>query len=94
MADSVRHHICFIVPVDAALKVMNVEVCRALLQFPQETYSSQEQARTILRADTLRQGEFNMVADWEGVGKKAIRLHRQCALVGSVYIIVGEYAGV
>ena len=35
-----------------------------------------------------------MVADWEGVGKKAIRRHRQCAMVGRVYIIVGEYAGV
>ena len=88
MADSLRHHICFIVSVNAALNSV------ALRQNLQNIYSSKEQARTMLRADVIQQGEFNMVAAWEGIGKTAIRLHRQCSIVGKVFIIVGEYAGV
>ena len=52
------------------------------------------EARSFLRKNILRQGEFNMVASWEGVGKKAFRLHRKSGIVGPVYVIVGEYAGV
>ena len=52
------------------------------------------EARSFLRKNVLRQGEFNMVASWEGVGKTAFRLHRKSGIVGSVYVIVGEYAGV
>ena len=35
--DSLRHHICFIVPADAALDVINDDGCLALRQCPQET---------------------------------------------------------
>ena len=65
-ADSLRHHICFIMPASAAISVMNDD-CRAALQnMPQGSFSGGGEARRLLRADTLRRGEFNMVASWEG----------------------------
>ena len=51
-------------------------------------------ARSFLRKDVLRQGEFNMVASWEGIGKTAFKLLRKSGIVGPVYVIIGEYASV
>ena len=56
--------------------------------------SSQEQSRSLLRAETVRQGEFNMVVAGKGAGKSAMSLHKQCPVVGDVHMIVGENVGV
>ena len=83
--DSLRHHICFIISVAAAQRVEpSTRNVGLTLKDPQ---------KYIFRENVLKQGHFNMVASWEGVGKKAIRLHLESKVIGPVFLIVGEYVG-
>ena len=63
MCDSLRHHMCFIISMEAAHHVSeswgNVDLNR-------------HQPTDLFREDVLRQGHFNMVAGWEGAGKKSL----------------------
>ena len=78
-ADSLRHHICFILPASAAQLVVSNSARAALQHAPQDMFTGNLEAHCFLRRNVLREGEFNMVASWEGVGKKAFKLHRRVA---------------
>lgn len=86
--ESVRHHVCFVLPV---ADVSNFARERA---GPTENeHQKGSKARDMLTAALLEQGEFQMSLKWEGVGSRLLRLHGKVKAVGRVRVLVGEYCG-
>ncbi len=89
--ECVRHHMCFILPLEDGKQ----QVTEFMNRHPNLSDTSNQASleKEVLSADVIAAGELQMCTNWEGVGRKFLRLDKTIQSTGRVRVLVGEYCG-
>ena len=85
---SIRHHICWVIPVAMGSSHRILEFMLQAHQIP-----SVAQQQKALQALTLATARFQLALKWEGLGRQVLRFHG-IVPEGRVRVLAGEYSGV